>query len=31
VAEYDKIEPGFSGYVHDAILANADRGKAASG
>ena len=24
-AEYDKIEPGFSGYVHDAILANADR------
>ena len=26
-AEYDKIEPGFSGYVHDAILANADRGQ----
>jgi DNA-binding transcriptional MerR regulator len=24
-AEYDKIEPGFSGYVHDAMLANADR------
>ena len=27
MAEYDKIEPGFSGYVHDAILANADRGQ----
>lgn len=27
IAEYDKIEPGFSGYVHDAILANADRGQ----
>ena len=27
LAEYDKIEPGFSGYVHDAILANADRGE----
>jgi len=26
-AEYDKIEPGFSGYVHDAILANADRNR----
>jgi len=25
IAEYDKIEPGFSGYVHDAMLANADR------
>jgi len=25
MAEYDKIEPGFSGYVHDAMLANADR------
>jgi DNA-binding transcriptional MerR regulator len=25
MAEYDKIEPGFSGYVHDAIHANADR------
>jgi DNA-binding transcriptional MerR regulator len=24
-AGYDKIEPGFSAYVHDAILANADR------
>jgi len=28
MAEYDKIEPGFSGYVHDAIHANADRGQA---
>ena len=27
MAEYDQIEPGFSGYVHDAILANADRGQ----
>jgi DNA-binding transcriptional MerR regulator len=27
IAEYDKIEPGFSGYVHDAILANAGRGQ----
>ena len=25
IAEYDKIEPGFSAYVHDAMLANADR------
>ena len=25
IAEYDKIERGFSGYVHDAMLANADR------
>jgi DNA-binding transcriptional MerR regulator len=25
IAEYDKIEPGFSGYVRDAMLANADR------
>ena len=24
-APYDEIEPGFSQYVHDAILANADR------
>ena len=24
-ATWDEIEPGFSGYVHDAILANADR------
>ena len=27
-AEYDKIEPGFSGYVPDAIHANPDRGQA---
>jgi MerR family transcriptional regulator, thiopeptide resistance regulator len=25
IASYDEIEPGFSQYVHDAILANADR------
>jgi hypothetical protein len=24
-ASYDEIEPGFSQYVHDAIMANADR------
>jgi MerR family transcriptional regulator, thiopeptide resistance regulator len=28
IAEYDKIKPGFSHYVHDAILANASRGQA---
>ena len=28
---YDEIEPGFSGYVHDAILANADRAGAVPG
>ncbi len=26
-APYDEIEPGFSRYVHDAILANADRNR----
>jgi hypothetical protein len=25
MASYDEIEPGFSQYVHDAIIANADR------
>jgi hypothetical protein len=25
MASYDEIEPGFSQYVHDAIMANADR------
>jgi MerR family transcriptional regulator, thiopeptide resistance regulator len=25
IASYDEIEPGFSQYVHDAIMANADR------
>ena len=25
IAEYDKIEPGFAHYVHDAMIANADR------
>jgi hypothetical protein len=25
MASYDEIEPGFSRYVHDAIMANADR------
>lgn len=30
-APYDKIAPGFSGYVHDAILANADRGQPQAG
>ena len=29
IAEYDRIEPGFAHYVHDAMLANADRGEAA--
>jgi hypothetical protein len=29
MAEYDKIQPGFSQYVRQAILANADRGEAA--
>jgi hypothetical protein len=24
-ATYDEIAPGFSGYVHDAMIANADR------
>ena len=28
---YDEIAPGFSGYVHDAILANADRAGAVPG
>lgn len=28
IAEYDKIEPGFSGYVREAMLANADRAQA---
>ncbi len=27
IATYDEIAPGFSWYVHDAILANADRGE----
>ena len=31
IATYDEIAPGFSWYVHDAILANADRGEAQSG
>ena len=31
IATYDEIAPGFSWYVHDAILANADRGEAHSG
>lgn len=26
-ASYDEIAPGFSHYVHDAIIANADRAK----
>jgi MerR family transcriptional regulator, thiopeptide resistance regulator len=25
IASYDEIEPGFSQYVHDAIMANARR------
>jgi MerR family transcriptional regulator, thiopeptide resistance regulator len=28
IATYDEIAPGFSPYVHDAILANAERGQA---
>jgi DNA-binding transcriptional MerR regulator len=28
IATYDEIAPGFSPYVHDAILANAERGRA---
>jgi DNA-binding transcriptional MerR regulator len=31
IAEYDKIEPGFSQYVREAILANADRAQAGQG
>jgi MerR family transcriptional regulator, thiopeptide resistance regulator len=31
IASYDEIEPGFSHYVHDAILANAHRQEAAAG
>jgi hypothetical protein len=31
IATYDEIAPGSSWYVHDAILANANRGEARSG